>query len=227
MTLKLVFSAVRGEFAKAIADLQKPLARAATATAKDVGNNFVKPGMRSAISRAGFGPRWQNAARVVVFPKTGIALDPAIWAYHKIKYADIFEEGGTIQPKQRKLLWLPTNNAPKKIGKERLTPATFIKNVGPLHPVRQPGRPLMLAAYMSGRQGSKPTMAKLRRGSALARLGVRARRGRHGQGVTSVVMFIGLPSVRIHARFGLSKVFREAGRKLISSYASAIAKESK
>lgn len=215
--LSMVYKAVRGEFKKSVAALEKPIARAATAAAKEVGDTYIKPHMRAAIGRAGFSQKWQNAARVNYYPKRGTSINAQIWAYHKIGYAGVFEDGAFI--KGDPILWLPiTATAPPRIGTHKTTPDNFIKYIGPLHSVKIAGKPPMLAAYMQGKAGSKVTMTKLRRGSALSRLGVRRRRSAAGKALVSVPIFFGVRSTTIKARFNLQAVFKAGAAKLAPAY---------
>lgn len=224
--LSMVFRAVRGEFKKELMALQKPIARASTATVKEVGDTVVKPGMRAAIARAGFSTKWQNAARVNYYPKSGTSINAMMWAYHKIGYAGVFEDGAKIAGDP--LLWIPiAGTAPARIGTHKTTPANYEKFIGPLHSIRVAGKPPMLAAYMLGKSGSKVTMSKLRRGSALSRLGVRRRRSAQGSQLTSVPIFIGVRAIHVHARFNLKAVWKRGQARLAPVYLKNIARENK
>ncbi|WP_353842903.1 DUF6441 family protein, partial [Mesorhizobium sp.] len=57
--------------------------------------------------------------------------------FHNIRYAGIFEEGGTISGKPR--LWLPLKDTPKRAGRQKMTPALYIKTIGPLVSIERPG----------------------------------------------------------------------------------------
>src|SRR5690242_1347852 len=65
--LSLTYAAVKGQFAEAIKDMQKPIAKAGTAAIRDLAV-IAKTKSRAVISSAGFGKRWQNALRVDVYP---------------------------------------------------------------------------------------------------------------------------------------------------------------
>jgi hypothetical protein len=222
MSLRLIYSAVTGQFQQAMLDITKPIATAATATIKQAANQIKVKG-RARIASAGFSSKWQNAFRVEVFPQHGVSMHPAALAHHNIPYAGIFAKGGSIAGTP--LLWIPVSNAPTKIAGRRMTPRNYIQLVGPLHSLVVPGKPPMLAAYMKGRRGSKLTLSKLRAGAALARLGVRkSKSDLGGMGVVSVILFVGVSSVRIRQRFGLNDVFREAVAGLGSGYLANLRK---
>lgn len=177
---------------------------------------FIKTKGRADIAAGGFGKRWQNTFRVDLKPERGSSLNAAVWVYHKIPYAGIFEEGGRIHGKP--MLWVPLSNIPPRIGARRMTPYNFTKEIGPLHSrKRGSAGPPLLFAYVRGKRvpKGKISLSALRAGSALARLGVRSRRGGFGgAGVVSVPVFIGLSEVHLRKRFHL-RVIYEQGRKMI------------
>jgi hypothetical protein len=218
MSLQLVWAATTGQWSAAMQAMEYPIASAATGGMRQTIDQ-VKAKGRSAIAAAGFGTKWQNALQAKTYPSTGISMEPAGWIYHKIAYAGIFEDGARIAGSP--YLWLPTRGIPATIGGKRMTPRNFIAQIGPLHSVRAAGKPPMLAAYMQagGRSIGKVTLAKLRAGSALGRLGVRSRRGGFGgRGVVSVPVFIGVSMVNIRARFNLRPIFRQAAADIGSAY---------
>ena len=83
-------------------EVQKPIAKAATAAMKDAGDVAKRTG-RSSIASAGFSRKWQNALRVNIYPAQGDSMRPAAFIFHKIRYAGVFEEGAVIsgQPRRR------------------------------------------------------------------------------------------------------------------------------
>src|SRR4051812_37062518 len=108
--LKLVYAAVKGELEDAIEAKYRPIARAATLAIKSAAE-LVKTEGRADIARA-LSQRFANAWRVNVYPKKGTSADAAVYAFHRIPYAALFEEGGTVHG--RPTLWLPLPSAPKK-----------------------------------------------------------------------------------------------------------------
>jgi hypothetical protein len=215
--LRLIWAATTGQWSAAMQAMQYPIASAMTGAMHQTVDRVKLQG-RAAIGAAGFGKRWQNALQTRTYPATGISMDPAGWIYHKIPYAGVFEDGAKIAGSP--YLWLPLSGVPKTIGGKRMTPANFIALVGPLQIVRPAGKaPLMVASMQAGASIGKLTLSKLRAGSALARLGVRSRRGRFGdKGVVSVPIFVGVSMVNIRARFNLRPIFKRAGDGLASAY---------
>ncbi len=204
--LKLVFSALTGQFEAAFKAINDPIAKAATGAITDAANQIKTQG-RANIASAGFSSKWTNALRVNVYPKTGTSAGAALLAYHKIFYSGVFESGATITGKP--LLWIPLTGTPARVAGRRLTPRTFTQLIGPLTPMRsRTGKPL-LGSPVSGRVGSKITLAKLRRGAK----GL-------GAHVQLTPMFVGVPSIHIKARFGLQAVFDKAANGLGAGYLS-------
>ncbi len=206
MTLRLIYSAVTGQFDAAMRAMVRPIAHAATGAIRDASEAVKREG-RANIAAAGFSRKWQNALRVKIYPQKGVSVDAAALAFHKIPYAGIFETGGEIRGKP--LLWIPIRELPAKIGGQKLTPKLYSERIGPLRfiPPRAGKRP-MLAGPLSGRAGttSKITLARLRKGQS------------GGSRVISVPLFIGIPAVTERKRFDLKKVFEKARAGLGSGY---------
>lgn len=194
--------------AGSFAGLQKVVAHAATA-AMDTTKTTVSAGGRQVIAGAGFSKKWQNAWRVNRYPKSGDSLDPAIWAYHKIPYAAVFQDGARIAGSP--LLWLPLPTAPK-IGRKKMTAALYIATIGPLHRINRPGKPPLLAGYVRGLgKSGKVTVGKLKTGE-------RRRKSKGTKGLVSVPMFVGLPLVKIRKRFDFAPMWRKALSSLQSEF---------
>lgn len=140
----------RAAFAR---DLPREITAAAYAALQDTARDIETAG-RQAIAAGGFGPRWQQAFRVKVFPSKP-SLNAAIFAYHKIPYAGLFETGGTVRG--RPLLWLPTRNVPVVAGGGRPSPAKFVRAGGQLSGGRRgrKGRPILFGKR-AGAKGFKP-----------------------------------------------------------------------
>jgi hypothetical protein len=109
MSLRLIYSALRGEFAAELQKIEQPIAKAGTAAVREAAE-VAKAEGRASIAAAGFGRKWQNELRANVYPPNRDSLRPAALIYHKVPYARVFEEGAVIHGKPR--LWLPLPNAP-------------------------------------------------------------------------------------------------------------------
>ena len=168
---------------------------------------------RAEIAGAGFSARWQKG--LVVDINRGRGIDGSLHAHHKIGYATVFETGTTIVGKP--LLWLPLPTVPDSIGSKPMTPKQFVANIGPLFTMRTGhGGPPLLGGYMQGLAGSNITIAKLRRGSALHRLGVRGRGGqsRASKGLVLTPLFFGVTSVTLRKRWNVEQVYADAQQQI-------------
>lgn len=204
--MRLFFSALRGELEKAVNEIQKPIAEAATAAVKEAAE-VAKTEGRANIAQAGFGKKWQNALRADFFPKRGISMRPAALVRHKIPYATVFEEGATIRGKP--LLWLPLPNVPLGRGGKPLTPKQYISRIGPLASIKRPGkRPLLVG------KGSRRTI--LRATEKVTRL----RKGAVSRGLRkeSVPLFVGMEQVRIPKKFNIIAIAQRAAGRLGEFY---------
>lgn len=216
--LRLVFAAATGQFDSFVASAQQKMAAASMGAINDAAN-FIKTQGRASIAAAGFSKRWQSALRVNVYPDKGsrASIHPALVAYHKIPYAGIFESGGTISGSP--FLWLPLPNVPTSVNGKHMSPANYIRFIGPLHTIYRAGKAPLLAGYIpAGARGgglTKPTVAALKRGASMVgkqRIGAPAAR------VISVPVFFGLDKVLMTKRFDLKTVFERAKAQLPSFY---------
>ena len=217
MTLRLVYAAATGQFDAAVADIQKKVATAATGAIRDAVTKG-KIEARAAIASAGFSTRWQNAFRANVYPARGVSLSPAGFFYHRIPYAGVFEDGATIAGDP--LLWLPLPGVPQSMLGVHMSPANYVRLIGPLHTIFIAGKPPMLAGWILGSARSgvgKITVGKLRAGSA-TEFNRRGGTGAPLANLISVPLFIGLSSVTIGKKFNLKAVFDRAQAGLGAGY---------
>jgi hypothetical protein len=209
-----VFAAATGQFEKFTQDARNKIAIASMGAINDAAD-FIKTQGRANIANAGFSKRWQNAFRVNVYPDKGkrVSIHPALIAWHKIPYAGIFEEGGTITGSP--FLWLPLPNVPKTINGKHMSPKNYQRFVGKLFRFKAgTSRVPLLGGYMAaGARGgghTKITVSALKRGNS----------GKAGKGVrlVPVPLFFGLSSVNMRKRFDLKTVFDRANAQLPQYY---------
>src|SRR3974390_1830247 len=113
--MRLNFFYNSGDFTKAQLISEQKIARAATGAVNEAAE-LGKKAARASIAAGGFSSRWQNALRSKAFPAQSVSLRPAAFIWHKITYAEVFEEGKTIQGQP--MLWVRLSKKPKG-----LTPA--------------------------------------------------------------------------------------------------------
>lgn len=194
------FGYVSGAFRDMFDADYQAMAKAATAAVTQATADAKIAG-RASIQAAGFSAKWQNALQAKVYPESGVSLNAAGIVYHKISYAGIFQEGGTIAG--RPLLWLPIEaNLP---GGQKWTPAKFVQQVGPLRSVRNAGgRPLLV-----GQVGIGSTGAVLPR--------QRGRSARQSRSSWRPV-FVGIDVVEIAKRFNVTEAVEAANARLPGYY---------
>jgi len=155
MGLRFSVSDIAKGFVDAIVkEMQRPIAKAATATIREAGKIAKRDG-RASIAAAGFSRKWQNALRVNIYPPRGDSMRPAAFIFHKIRYAGVFEEGAVIggQP----FLWLPLPTVPLRRGRPM--------NAIAICPLDRPSR----IGPASGRPAASLLQASLRAGPPAAR----------------------------------------------------------
>ena len=155
-----------------VREMQRPIAKAATAAMRDAGD-IAKRNGRASIAAAGFSRKWQNALRVNIYPPQGDSMRPAAFIFHKIRYAGVFEEGAVIRGQP--LLWLPLANVPLRRGRP-MTPSQYVRSVGPLVSVERPGRPPLLFAKYRARRSRRRAADSLSASRSMS--GYRASRSR-------------------------------------------------
>ena len=184
------------------ADMQaelRDLERAVTTGTKVAGQG-LKIELRRQVTSAGLGQRLANSWRDKHYPNQ--KLDAASLVYTKApQIIRAFDEGAVIRSRRGRFLAIPTENAPRKgTDGRRISPSTFPEHrFGPLRFVpRQSGPSLLvvdgLRASFSGKTGE---LRGFRRATDRAR--------RSGQGLTTVVMFLLVPQVKLSKRLDVAR----------------------
>ena len=113
-----------------------------------------------------------------------------------------FDDGGVIRSRRGRFLAIPTENAPRKgTDGRRISPSTFPEHrFGPLRFVPRRSGPSLLGVDGLHTSHSRQT-GQLR---GFRRATDRARRS--GQGLTTVVMFLLVPQVKLSKRLDVAQV---------------------
>lgn len=200
MTLGISYKLASGSFEEHIKQLEFPIASAATKAVHE-GSLILKTRGRANIAAAGLKKAWQNALQVKVYPSRRESIDAAMFGYHKIPYASLLEEGGTITGKP--LLWVPLKGTPRKLGRRRMSPGNMRRLAGvDLFSMKSKGGTPLLAtrvrvpAAMAHRRKVRASMSLLQRGAT-------------GSGVLKTLpLFHGVKSITIKKRLHLTGVFQ-------------------
>jgi Family of unknown function (DUF6441) len=184
------------------ADIQAELhniERAVTIGTRNAGRG-LKTELRQQVASAGLGQRLANSWRDKHYPNQ--RLDAASLVYTKApQIIRAFDEGAVIRSRRGRFLAIPTENAPKKgTDGKRIRPSTFPEHrFGPLRFVSRSSGPSLLVVDELCASYSRQT-GQLR---GFRRATDRARRS--GQGLTTVVMFLLVPQVKLRRRLDVAR----------------------
>ena len=198
---------------EAISELNEPIARTATAAADEVAQ-IVKADARADIARAGFSKKWQNALRVDRYPKgSKFSINAAVFIWHKIQYAGVFEDGARISGNP--YLWLPLSGVPPRVGRNRMTPENLEKVLpdGLVSFRSRTGVPLMGATVRLSRTQAVKDRPKV----TLAAL----KRGKSGTGILRTIpLFSGIRVTNVPKKLNIKQICERARDRIPSLYAS-------
>ena len=184
------------------ADMQaelRDIERAVTSGTREAGRG-LKTELRRQVGSAGLGQRLANSWRDKHYPNQ--KLDAASLVYTKVpQIMRAFDEGAVVRSKRGRFLAIPTENAPRKgTDGKRISPSTFPEHrFGPLRLVSRPSGPSLLV--VDGLRASFSRQTGQLRG--FRRVTDRARRS--GQGLTTVVMFLLVPQVKLRKRLDVAR----------------------
>jgi Family of unknown function (DUF6441) len=191
--MKLAASIVRSLQADMQAEL-RDIERAVTSGTRDAGRR-LKTELRGQVTSAGLGQRLANSWRDRHYPNR--KLDAASLVFTNApQIIRAFDEGALIRSKRGRFLAMPTENAPRKgTDGKRISPSTFPEQrFGPLRFVPRSSGPSLLV--VDGVRASFSRESGELRGFRRA-----TDRARHsGQGLTTVVMFLLVPQVKLPKR---------------------------
>jgi hypothetical protein len=176
----------------------RDIERAVASGTRDAGRG-LKTELRPQVASAGLGQRLANSWRDKHYPNR--KLDAASLIYTKApQIISAFDEGVVIRSKHGRFLAIPTENAPKKgTDGRRISPRAFPEHrFGPLRLVSRSSGPSLLV--VDGLRASFNRQTGELRGFRRA-----IERGRRsGQGLTTVVMFLLVPQVKLRKRLDVA-----------------------
>src|SRR5918994_7517587 len=184
------------------ADMQaelRDLERAVATGTRDAGRG-LKSELRRQVAGAGLGQRLANSWRDKHYPNQ--RLDAASLVYTKApQIIRAFDEGAVIRSRRGRFLAIPTESAPRKgTDGRRISPSTFPEHrFGPLRFVPRPSGPSLLVVDGLRASFSRKTgeLRGFRRGTDRART--------RGDGLTTVVMFLLAPQVKLSRRLDVAR----------------------
>jgi hypothetical protein len=197
--MKLTATIIRSVQADLEAEL-RDIERAVTSGTREAGRG-LKTELRRQVTSAGLGQRLANSCRDRHYPNR--KLDAASLVYTKApQIIRAFDEGAVVRSKRGRFLAIPTENAPRKgTDGRRIKPSTFPEHrFGPLRFVPRSSGPSLLV--VDGLRASFSRKSGELRG--FRRATDRARRSGHG--LTTVVMFLLVPQVKLRRRLDVARV---------------------
>jgi hypothetical protein len=196
--MKLAATIARSLQTGLLADL-RDIERAVAIGTRDAGRG-LKTELRRQVGSAGLGQRLANSWRDKHYPNR--KLDAASLVYTKApQIIRAFDEGAVIRSRRGRFLAIPTENAPRKgTDGRRISPSTFPEHrFGPPRFVpRQTGPSLLV---VDGLRASFSRQTGQLRGFRRANDRARAR----GDGLTTVVMFLLVPQVKLRKRLDVAR----------------------
>jgi hypothetical protein len=184
------------------ADMQaelRDIERAAATATREAGRG-LKTELRRPVAGAGLGQRLANGWRDKHYPNQ--RLDAASLVYTKApQIIRAFDEGAAIRSRRGRFLAIPTENTPRKgTDGKRTSPSTFPEDrFGPLRFVPRPSGPSLLV--VDGLRASLSRKTGQLRGFRRAT----DRAGARGDGLTTVVMFLLVPQVKLLRRLDVTR----------------------
>jgi hypothetical protein len=184
------------------ADMQaelRDIEHAVASGTRDAGR-ALRTELRRQVASAGLGQRLANSWRDRHYPNQ--RLDAASLVYTKApQIVRTFDEGAVIRSRRGRFLAIPTENAPRKrTDGRRISPSTFPEHrFGPLRFVPRSTGPSFLVA--DGLRASFSRENRELRGFRRAT----ERALRSGQGLTTVVIFLLVPQVKLRKRLDVTR----------------------
>jgi Family of unknown function (DUF6441) len=177
----------------------RDIERAVATGTRDAGRG-LRTELHRQVTSAGLGLRLANSWRDRHYPNR--QLDAASLVYTKApQILRAFNEGAVIRSRCGRFLAIPTENAPRKGNDgKRISPSIFPEHrLAPLRFVPWQSRPSLLVVdgLRASSAGKLESSVDFRRATDRARLG--------GQGLTTVVMFLLVPQVKLRKRLDVAQ----------------------
>jgi hypothetical protein len=177
----------------------RDIERAVATGTRDAGRG-LKTELRRQVASAGLGQRLANSWRDKHYPNRKI--DAASLVYTKApQIIRAFDEGAVIRSRRGRFLAIPTENAPRKgTDGKRISPSTFPEHrFGPLRFVPRTSGPSLLVV-----DGLRASFSR-KTGELRGFRGATDRARERGDGLTTVVMFVLVPQVKLPKRLDVAR----------------------
>jgi hypothetical protein len=196
--MKLTATITRSVEAGIQAEL-RDIERAVASGTREAGRG-LKTELRRQVISAGLGPRLASSWRDKHYPNQNLYAASLVYT-NAPQIIRAFDEGAVIRSRRGRFLAIPTENAPRKgTDGRRISPSTFPEHrFGPLRFVPRSSGPSLLVvdglrASFSRKSGE---LLGFRRATDRARA--------RGDGLTTVVMFLLVPQVKLPRRLDVAR----------------------
>lgn len=171
----------------------------------------LKKSLRDDVQKAGLGRRVANTWRAKTYPEGGkTSMDAAGFLWSKApKIIEAYDKGVVIRSRNGRYLAIPTENVPRRGGFRgaRLTPDKWPERLGKLRVVKTGSGNLLLVAQ---RQSSYTREGNFKGFRAPSQRSLNT-----GNRLTTVVMFILVPQVRVKKKFDVARRVNESAGRLV------------
>lgn len=191
-------AAITGNLQKFMAQQQAAAEAAVTAGVAEI-TGRIKDDLRGHVTGAGLGGKLAKSWQSHLYPKGRNSISAAGWVFSKApKLIRAFNEGALIKSKDGFFLAIPTEAAPKRgVGGKRISPSNFPEHsLGRLRFVYRPGKISLLV--VDGLRAGTGKRGGFRKASDSAL--------KSGRGLTTVVMFLLVPQVKLKKRLDYKAV---------------------
>lgn len=191
-------AAITGNLQKFMAQQQTAAEAAVTAGVAEI-TGRIKDELRGQVTGAGLGGKLAKSWQSQLYPKGKKSIGAAGWIFSKApRLIRAFNEGALIKSRDGFFLAIPTEAAPKRgVGGKRISPSNFPEHsLGRLRFVYRPGK-ISLLVVDSLRAGTGKR-GGFRKASESAM--------KSGRGLTTVVMFLLVPQVKLKKRLDYKAV---------------------
>lgn len=220
--------ALSGELAATMEALDEAVLRAARWAVDEVTTD-AKDRLRAMVTKAGLGPKLANAVRGDVFPKRGLARNPAGWVYAQptaIHIFEAFDRGATIRAKGGGFLAIPIPGSPaarENFGRNPprsgggLVAAMKARGVIMKFIPPRGDRPGMLVAESARVRTTKSGRERVSNAAL-------TKSGRYAKDAASIPLFWLVPEAKMPKRLDFSREFERAAAGFMAEFSEAFAR---
>lgn len=223
MSFKVIANDVSREIKAGILGMGVPVRVACTKAIIAAGTKLAIEGAAD-IGRGVSGRKFPAGWHVRYYQTEPASIDAAAWAYHKIPWASVFEDGATIHAGKRAMfLWIPLRTAPRFFGGGKITPRKLQKKRVKLFPIFRAGKVPLLATKVfatAGEARGLNTQISAKRILSGRRSDKGTDKAKLNRKRVTVPLFFGVLAVTLKKRFHIKQI-ADAQRDQLPNYYDA------